>query len=284
MPSLRDLRRRIRSVQNTQKITKAMELVAGARMRRAQERVLAARPYADEIASIMSELMKRTPEYKHPYLDVRDVQRRLIILVTADRGLSGPLNSNNIRLALREANQSQAPVAWVTLGRKGRDVMRRLRRELIADRSNLGDRPAMGDVLPAIRVAMEAYEKGDADQVDVVFARFISAGRQQATVRRVLPVEVPEATGELAADFIYEPEPKDVLDALLPRYVEAQIYQAVLENLASQQAAQMVAMRNASDNASDLIKDLTLTANTVRQSTITTELMEIVGGAAALQG
>jgi F-type H+-transporting ATPase subunit gamma len=172
----------------------------------------------------------------------------------------------------------------VTIGRKGRDVMRRLRKELVADRSNLGDRPGMGDILPAIRVAMEQYEKGDVDQVDVVFSHFISAGRQQAEVRRVLPVEVPEKTRELAADFLYEPEPKDVLDALLPRYVEAQIYQAVLENLASQQAAQMVAMRNASDNAADLITDLTLTANTVRQTTITTELMEIVGGAAALQG
>ena len=284
MASLRDLRRRIRSVKNTQKITKAMELVAAAKMRRAQERVEAARPYSEEITNVVADLFARSPEYKHPYLDVRDVRKRLIILVTSDRGLVGALNSNNVRLALREMNQAQVPVSLVTIGRKGRDVMRRLRKDLIADRSNLGDRPGMGDVLPAIRVAMEQYENGDVDQVDLVFAHFISAGRQQAVVRRVLPIEVPEATGELAADFLYEPEPKDVLDALLPRYVESQVYQGVLENLASQQAAQMVAMRNASDNATDLISDLTLTANTVRQSTITTELMEIVGGAAALQG
>jgi F-type H+-transporting ATPase subunit gamma len=284
MASLRDLRRRIRSVKNTQKITKAMELVAAAKMRRAQERVEAARPYAEEITNVIADIFKRDPEYKHPYLEVRDVQKRLVVLITTDRGLVGALNSNNIRLALREMNESPGAASVVTIGRKGRDMMRRLRKELVADRSGLGDRPSMGDVLPAIRVAMEQYETGDVDQVDLVYAQFISAGRQRAVARRLLPLEVPEATGKLAADFIYEPEPKDVLDALLPRYVESQIYQALLENLASQQAAQMVAMRNASDNASDLIQDLTLTANTVRQSTITTELMEIVGGAAALAG
>ena len=284
MPSLRDVRRRIRGVQNTRKITKAMELVAAAKMRRAQERVVASRPYADEISSIMAELMRRTPEYKHPYLLVREVRHRVIILVTSDRGLAGALNGNNTRLALREINSSSVPVSVVTIGRKGRDLMRRLRKDLIADVSQIGDRPGMGDVLPAIRVAMEQYEKGEADQVDVVFARFVNAGRQEATLRRVLPVEPPEDAGPVAADFLYEPEPKDVLDALLPRYVESRVYQAVLENLASEQAARMVAMRNASDNATDLIDVLTLTANKVRQATITTELMEIVGGAAALEG
>lgn len=284
MASLRDIRRRIRSVQNTRKITKAMELVAAAKMRRAQERVTAARPYADEITSVMAELMRRSPEYRHPYLDVREVRRRVIILVTADRGLAGALNSNNTRLALREMNQAGVPVSVVTIGRKGRDLMRRLRKDLIADQSMIGDRPTMGDILPAIRVAMEQYENEEADQVDVVFARFVSAGRQEATVRRVLPVEPPESAQEVAADFIYEPEPRAVLDALLPRYVESQVYQAVLENLASEQAARMAAMRNASDNATELIGDLTLTANKLRQATITTELMEIVGGAAALEG
>ncbi|HEY6378457.1 MAG TPA: ATP synthase F1 subunit gamma [Candidatus Dormibacteraeota bacterium] len=284
MATLRDIRRRIRSVQNTRKITKAMELVAAAKMRRAQERVAASRPYADEITNVMSELMARSPEYKHPYLQTRELQRRVLILVTADRGLCGALNGNNNRLALREINTSNIPVSVVTIGRKGRDLMRRLRKDLIADVSMLGDRPTMGDVLPAVRVAMDQYEAGDADQVDVIFARFINAGRQEATLLRVIPVEPPEGAGSLAADFVYEPEPKDVLDALLPRYVESRVYQAVLENLASFQAAQMVAMRNASDNATELIGDLTLTANKVRQSTITTELMEIVGGAAALEG
>lgn len=284
MASLRDIRRRIRSVQNTRKITKAMELVAAAKMRRAQERVLQARPYADELASIMVELMRRTPEYKHPMLLPREVRHRVIILVTADRGLAGGLNSNNTRLALREIRAASVPVGVVTVGRKGRDLMRRLRQDLIADQSMLGDRPTMGDVLPAARVAIEQYENGDADQVDIVFARFVSTGRQEATLRRLIPVEPPEDAPRAAADFLYEPDPKDVLDALLPRYVEAQVYAAVLENAASEQAARMLAMRNASDNASELIDDLTLTANKVRQATITTELMEIVSGAAALEG
>jgi F-type H+-transporting ATPase subunit gamma len=284
MPSLRDIRRRMRAVENTKKITKAMELVAAAKMRRAQERVTASRPYADEIASVMVELMRRSPEYKHPYLTVRDVHRRVLILVTADRGLAGALNSNNIRLAVREINNASVPVAVVTIGRKGRDLMRRLRKELIADVSQLGDRPTIGEILPAVRVALDEYEAGNADQIDLVFARFVSTGRQEATVRRLLPLTPPEDVEKLTTDFLYEPEPEVVLDALLPRYVEAQVYQAVLENLASEQAARMVAMRNASDNATELIDDLRLTGNKVRQATITTELSEIVGGAAALEG
>ena len=284
MPSLRDVRRRIRSVQNTRKITKAMELVAASKMRRAQERVTQARPYADELASIMVELMRRNPEYKHPMLVPREVNRRVLVLVTTDRGQVGGLNSNSVRLALREINSAGVPVGVITVGRKGRDLMRRLRKELIADQSMLGDRPTMGDVLPAARVAIEQYENGEADQVDLVFARFLSVGRQVATLVRLIPVEPPEDAPKIAADFVYEPEPKDVLDALLPRYVEGQVYRAVLENAASEQAARMQAMRNASDNAEDLIGDLTLTANKVRQSTITTELMEIVSGAAALEG
>jgi F-type H+-transporting ATPase subunit gamma len=284
MPSLRDLRRRIKSVQNTRKITKAMELVAAARMRRAQERVLAARPYSDEIRNVMADLMQRTPEYQHPYLQVREVRKRAVILVTTDRGLVGALNSNSIRLLLREMNTSTAPIAVVTIGRKGRDVMVRVRAELLADVTGVGDQPKMGDVLPAVRVAMDAYEKGEVDQVDIVFSRFISVGRQHATLERLIPVEPPENAEKVAADFEYEPEAKDVLDALLPRYVEGQVYRAVLENSASEQAARMIAARNASDNASDLIEDYTLAANKLRQTTITTELIEVVSGASALQG
>jgi F-type H+-transporting ATPase subunit gamma len=284
MPSLRDLRRRIKGVQNMRKITKAMELVAAARMRRAQERVLAARPYSDEIASVMTELMRRSPQYEHPFLKVSDVEKRLIILVTADRGLAGALNSNNARLALSDAAKTSVPVSYVTIGRRGRDVLRRLHRDLVADQSMLGDRPTMGDVLPAARVAMEQYERGEVQQIDIVYARFISVGRQQTVLQRVIPVVPPEDAKAVSADFEYEPDPKDVLDALLPRYVEAQVYRAVLENAASEQAARMVAMRNASDNASEFIEDLTLTANKVRQASITTELMEIVSGAAALEG
>jgi len=282
MASLRDLRRRIRSVKNTQKITKAMELVAAAKMRRAQERVEAARPYADEINNVIADLFKREPEYKHPYLEVREVRKRLVVLVTSDRGLVGALNSNNVRLALREMNQSPSPASVITIGRKGRDAMSRLHKDLVADRSNLGDRPSMGDLLPAIHVATEQYENGDADQVDLVFAHFITAGRQQATVRRLLPVEVPEATEHLAADFIYEPEPEELLNRLIPEYVNLSVYRALLESSASELGARMTAMRSAAENAQSMISDLTLEMNRVRQAEITQEILEVVSGAEGL--
>jgi F-type H+-transporting ATPase subunit gamma len=285
MPSLRDLRRRIRSVTNTKKITKAMELVAAAKMRRAQERMEQSRPYADEIESVVAQLMQRTANAnKHPYLAKREVHKRCLIVITTDRGSVGALNSNSMRLALREITSTETPTSIVTIGRKGRDSMRRLRRDLIAEVSGYGDRPTIADVLPAVRVALEAYEKAEVDQVDLVFAHFVRSGKQQAMLQRLLPVEPPEKPKGVVADFEYEPDPEVVLNALLPRYVEAQVYRALLENVASEQAARMVAMHNASDNANQLISDLTLTANKVRQSTITNELMEIVGGAAALEG
>ncbi len=283
MPSLRDIRRRIRSVANTQKITKAMELVAASKLRRAQERMQNARPYADELTGIMVELMRRSPEYEHPYLTVREVRRRCLVLITTDRGLVGGLNANSIRLAVHEMNASDVPTQVVTVGRRGRDTMRRLGREMVGDVSNYGDRPTLGDVLPAIRVALQSYEEGQTDQVDLVYARFISSGRQQASLQRLIPVEPPADAPPPSADFEYEPEPKDVLDALLPRYVEAQVYRAVLENVASEQAARIMAMHNASENAGELIQSLTLTANKVRQATITTELMEVVSGSTAQQ-
>jgi F-type H+-transporting ATPase subunit gamma len=286
MPSLRDLRRKIKSVKNMEKITKAMELVAAAKMRRAQERVVASRPYADELRAIMADLTKRTLEYQHSYLVPREVKKRCLILVTTDRGQVGALNGNSIRMAVKEMNAQSTPVSVITIGRKGRDAMSRLRKELIADASAYGDAPAVGAILPATRVALQQYEAGEVDQVDIVFARFASAGRQIATLERLLPIENPQGDEDgpkVKADFEYEPDPKVVLDELLPRYVEAIVYQHVLENSASEQAARMLAMHNASDNAGDLIESFTLTANQVRQSTVTTQLMEIVGGVAALE-
>ncbi|MGO8687531.1 MAG: ATP synthase F1 subunit gamma [Candidatus Dormibacteria bacterium] len=283
MPSLRDLRRRIRTVGNTQKITKAMELVAASKLRRAQERMQNARPYADELSGVMAELMARNAGYAHPYLAVRPVARRCLILVTSDRGLVGGLNSNSIRVALRETAAGGVPVEVVTIGRRGRDAMRRLRRDLISDVSNYGDRPTLATVLPAIRTALQRYEEERCDQVDLVYARFVSAGRQEATLQRLLPVTPPAQVFRTAADFEYEPDSYEVLDALLPRYVEAQVYRAVLENLASEQAARVMAMHNAEENAGDLIQSLTLTANKARQASITTELMEVVSGATALE-
>jgi len=278
MPSLRDLRRRIRTVAN-----KAMELVAASKLRRAQERMQNARPYADEITGIMVELMRRTPEYAHPYLSVRPVEQRCLILVTSDRGLVGALNSNSIRLALT-AMDGETPTAVVTIGRRGRDTMRRLRKPLIADISNYGDRPSLGDILPAIRVAMQQFEEGNVDQIDMIYPHFVSIGRHQPTLQRILPLDLPKDAPPVRSLFEYEPEPRDVLDALLPRYVEAQVYRAVLESIASEQAARVVAMHAAAQNAGELIDNLTLTANKVRQASITTELMEIVAGVGALQG
>ena len=284
MPSLRDIRRRIRTVANTQKITKAMQLVAAAKLRRAQERMENARPYADELTSVVAELMRRPSGSEHPFLAIRPVERRCLILVTTDHGLVGGLNSNSIRLALGEISGGTVPVDVVSIGRRGRDSMRRLRKDLIGDVSNYGDRPTLATVLPAARIAMDRYEQGECDQVDIVFARFVSAGRQDATLQRLLPVEPPRDAPAVSADFEYEPDTREVLEALLPRYVEAQVYRAVLENIASEQAAKVIAMHNAAENAGELIQTLTLTANKVRQATITTELMEVVGGATALEG
>ncbi|MGA3184332.1 MAG: ATP synthase F1 subunit gamma [Candidatus Dormibacteria bacterium] len=282
MPSLRDLRRRIRTVANTQKITKAMELVAASKLRRAQERMQNARPYADELTGVMAQLMSRSSGRDHPFLAVRPVTRRCLVLVTSDRGLVGGLNSNSVRVALRESVTGGVPTEVVTIGRRGRDTMRRMGRNLIADVSNYGDRPTLSTILPAISVAMERYEKGECDQVDLIYARFISNGRQEATLQRLLPVEPPADAAPTAADFEYEPDSAEVLDALLPRYVEAQVYRAVLENLASEQAARVMAMHNAAENAGEVIESLTLTANKERQSSITTELMEVVSGSTAL--
>jgi F-type H+-transporting ATPase subunit gamma len=269
-----------------EKITKAMELVAAAKMRRAQERVIASRPYVDELKAIMADLTKRTLEYQHPYLVKREVKKRGLILVTTDRGQVGALNGNSIRLAIREMNANPTPVSVITIGRKGRDSMSRLRKDLIADVSAYGDGPTVATILPASQVALQQYEAGEIDQLDIVFARFESPGRQLATIERLLPIENPHGEADdpkVKADFEYEPDPKEVLNELLPRYVEAMVYQRVLENSASEQAARMLAMHNASDNAHELIGSYTLTANQVRQSTITTELMEIVGGVAALE-
>jgi len=215
----------------------------------------------------------------------------VVILVTTDKGLCGALNVNAIRAANRFLTQNHLKGRWVTIGKKGRDFLARFGRDIIADASELGDSPAFAAILPAITVALQEYEKGEADTVLLVYEKWISTLRQEPTVRTLLPIEIPkrEVAGEgraqpaTTADYIYEPGPEEVLDALLPRYVETQVYQAVLENKASEHSARMIAMQNATDAAGDLIDSLTLFMNKVRQSMITTELMEIVGGAEALR-
>jgi F-type H+-transporting ATPase subunit gamma len=287
LPAFRDIVRRIDSIKNTQKITKAMQVVAATRLRRAQAAVQATRPYADKMLEVLQTVSGRASEYKHPFLIRREGKRAVMILVTTDKGLAGAINVNNIRAATRymQENYPDQP-RYVTLGRKGRDFLLRFRRDVIAEVSNLPDRPSQGQVLPAVTVALDEYTKGNVDAVLLCYAKWVSTLRQEPTIRVLIPAEIPKREGGSSgpiADYIYEPDPESVLDGLLPRYVETQVFQAVLENKASEYSAKMIAMQNATNAAGDLIDSLTLYANKVRQAGITTELMEIVSGAAAQQ-
>jgi len=285
LASLRDIRRRIGSFRNIQKATKAMQVVSVTKLRRAQTAVRATRPYAEKMLEVLQTTAERATEYRHPYLERREGDRAVVIVITADRGLCGALNANTLRAVNRHVIAHHGGRArYVTLGRKGRDFLARFRREIIADASGLGDRPGIAAILPAVQVALQEYDEGRADTVLLAYERWVSTLRQEPEVRPLLPIVVPEAAEEASrtrADYLYEPDPETVLDALLPRYVETQVYQALLENQASEHSARMIAMQNATNAAGDLIDNLTLTANKARQASITTELMEIVGGAEA---
>ncbi|MEO8744781.1 MAG: ATP synthase F1 subunit gamma [Candidatus Dormiibacterota bacterium] len=287
MPAFRDIVRRIDSIRNTQKITKAMQVVAATRLRRAQAAVQATRPYADKMIEVLQTVGERATEYKHPFLVRREGKRAVMVLVTTDKGLCGAINVNNIRAATRYMNEHYTEgQRYVTVGRKGRDFLLRFRRDVIAELSGISDRPTVAEILPAITVALEEYTKGNVDAVLLCYAKWVSTMIQEPTVRVLIPAEIPQREGESEgprADYIYEPDPESVLDGLLPRYVETQVFQAVLENKASEYSAKMIAMQNATNAAGDLIDALTLFANKVRQAGITTELMEIVSGAEAMR-
>ncbi|HYT13116.1 MAG TPA: ATP synthase F1 subunit gamma [Candidatus Nitrosopolaris sp.] len=286
MPAYRDIVRRIDSIRNTQKITKAMQVVAATRLRRAQAAVQETRPYAEKMLEVLQTAGERATEYKHPFLVRREGKRAVMILVTTDKGLCGAINVNSIRAATRYmAEHYPDKQEYVTLGRKGRDFLLRFRRNVIAETSGLPDRPSIAGILAGVAVALEEYTKGDVDAVLLCYAKWISTLKQEPVVRTLIPAEIPQREKGAAppADYIYEPDPESVLDALLPRYVETQVYQAVLENKASEYSAKMIAMQNATKAAGDFIDSLTLFANKVRQAGITTELMEIVGGAEALR-
>jgi F-type H+-transporting ATPase subunit gamma len=286
MPAYRDIVRRIDSIKNTQKITKAMQVVAATRLRRAQAAVQATRPYAEKMLEVLQTTGERATEYKHPFLVRREGKRAVMILVTTDKGLAGAVNVNNIRAGTRYMTENfPDQPRYVTLGRKGRDFLLRFRRNVIAETSGLADRPSIASILASVAVALEEYTRGDVDAVLLCYAKWISTLRQEPVVRVLIPAEIPQREKDAGprADYIYEPDPESVLDALLPRYVETQVYQAVLENKASEYSAKMIAMQNATKAAGDFINDLTLFANKVRQAGITTELMEIVGGAEALR-
>jgi F-type H+-transporting ATPase subunit gamma len=293
MPSLRDIRRRIRSIRNTAKITKAMELVAASRLRRAQMRVTAARPYAEAMRALMAELGGLAPsgsEALHPLLVHRDVTHVGVLLVTPDRGLAGALNTNIIRRGVEiilesERGESQT-VQVVTVGRKGQDFLARRGRELTGTFTGIIDRVTYDDVIPIARVIIDSFVSGAIDRAVLVYPRFISTLSQRPEVVQLLPIEPPESAESTEQpqrlDYIFEPDPQSILEELLPRYIEVQIYQAILETAASFFSAQMVAMRNATDNANDLVQSLSLTYNKVRQANITREVTEIASAAEAM--
>lgn len=282
--NIRAIRRRIRGVQNTAKITRAMEMVAASRMRRAQERGLAGRPYAEKIQQVISDLaaLSEAGGPVHPLLQRRPASKVAVIHITPDRGLCGGLNANLNRLAGSFILEQKVPVTIIAVGRKGLDFMRRYGRDICAQFTHLGDRPGLLDTLPISRIIIDEYSKGWFDLVYVVYAQFVSTMFQRPVLKQLLPVEPASIPREQNVDYIYEPGPDAVLGALLPRFVEMQVYHAILESIASEQSARMVAMKNATDNAKELITDLTLLYNKARQEAITKEILDIAGGAAAL--
>jgi F-type H+-transporting ATPase subunit gamma len=297
MASLRDIRRRIRSVKNTAQITKAKQMVASSKLRRAQERVQQARPYAEQLRELVSRLARASGEDVGEgvaLLKERPVHNIGFIVITPDRGLCGALPSNINRKALAATREAQAEAAmsgetprveYVAVGRKGRDFLIRSQLPLIAEFTDYGDKPSINDASAIARVAVDAFLKGEVDVVYLVYAKYVNTVTQQPTSLQLLPVQPPaedETSGKKRTiEYIYEPNPRAIYEALLPRYVDIQVYQALLEAVASEQAASMVAMKNATDNALELVQDLTLVYNKARQAAITTQILEVVAGAAS---
>jgi F-type H+-transporting ATPase subunit gamma len=286
MASGKEIRTQIKSVQNTQKITRAMEMVAASKMRKAQDRMAASRPYADKMRAVINHLAFAHSEYKHSYLEERDVKRVGFIVISSDRGLCGGLNNNMFKAALASMQEWQGKnidIDLCTIGSKATSFFKRIN-ELKASASHLGDSPGVTDIIGTVKVMLDAYDNGEIDRLYVVYNRFVNTMTQEPTVLQMLPVMQAEEDKELVHhwDYIYEPDAKVVLDGLLVRYIESQVYQGVVENVACEMAARMVAMKAASDNAGDLIGDLQLVYNKARQAAITQELSEIVAGASAV--
>ena len=287
MPGSKEIRSKIKSVQNTRKITKAMEMVAASKMRKAQDRMRRARPYGEKIRNVAAHISHANPEYRHPFLTPRDTVTRVgIIVITTDKGLCGGLNTNVLRLALGrmkewEAQGEQFDVCC--LGNKGLGFMQRLGANVVSQVTGLGDTPHMERLIGAIKTMLDDYVADRFDQLVIFYTRFVNTMKQEAVMEQVLPLSGERLGAPVGSwDYLYEPEAKSVLDEVLTRYIEALIYQAVAENLASEQSARMVAMKAASDNAANVIDELTLIYNKSRQAAITKELSEIVGGAAAV--
>lgn len=287
MASGKEIRSKIKSVQNTQKITRAMEMVAASKMRKAQDRMVATRPYAQNIRRVIGHLAMAHPEFTHDYMRERDVKRVGIIVVSSDRGLCGGLNTNLFKAGLglmREWKDKGVDVDVCSIGSKGLGFFKRVGGKIVAETSNLGDAPSLEELLGSVKVMLDAYDNGEIDRLFVVFNQFVNTMTQKPTVEQLLPIKASEESKDLEYhwDYIYEPEAEEVLGQLLMRYVESLVYQGVVENIACEQAARMVAMKAASDNAGNLIGELKLAYNKARQASITQELSEIVAGAAAV--
>ena len=281
----KEVKTKIKSVENTQKITKAMEMVAASKMRKAQERVEAARPYAQKIRRTIGHLAQANPDFQHPFMVEREVNRVGMIVISTDRGLCGGLNINLFRKVLgelREWDKKNVPVDIVVVGRKAASFFRRIK-DIKAEVTDLGDQPHLEDLIGTIKVMLDDYRDGNIDRLFLMGNEFVNTMTQRPDIQQLLPV--PEDEDEELPDhwdYIYEPEPAELLGSILVRYVEAQVYQGVVENVACEMAARMVAMKSASDNAGDIIDDLQLEYNKQRQAAITQELSEIVAGAAAV--
>ncbi|ODN68241.1 F0F1 ATP synthase subunit gamma [Methylophaga muralis] len=288
MASGKEIRTQIASIKSTQKITSAMEMVAASKMRKAQERMAATRPYADKILNVIQHLAHANPEYKHVYLqDRQETQRVGYIIVSSDRGLCGGLNNNLFKEVLHEIktkSDAGLQVDICAIGQKASAFFSRLPVNMVAQVTQLGDAPRVHELIGSIKVMLDAFESGHIDSLYLVYNQFVNTMTQEDKFIRLLPVSSVEPSQDLLAhwDYIYEPDAKEVLDDLLVRYIESVVYQGVVENIASEQASRMIAMKNASDNAGDLIDDLQLVYNKARQAAITQEISEIVAGAAAV--
>jgi F-type H+-transporting ATPase subunit gamma len=286
MPGTKEIRNKIASVKSTQKITKAMQMVATSKMRRAQERMKLARPYAQKMRNVIGHLTEANPDYRHPFLVTREPKAIGVIVISTDRGLAGALNANVFKqtlMLMREWQGKSAQVSLCLIGSKGLSFFRRLSVPILANVSQLGDRPHVKDLIGTVKVMLDAYRKGELDRLFLVNAQFVNTMTQRPAVEQLLPIEALDTEGlQEHWDYIYEPDAAGILDGLLMRYIESQVYRGAVENVASEMAARMVAMKSASDNAGKLINELQLIYNKARQAAITKELSEIVGGAAAV--
>lgn len=286
MAGAKEIRTKIKSIKNTQKITKAMEMVAASKMRKAQERMNATRPYAEKMRNVVCHLAHSHPEYKHPFMIEREVKRVGYIVITSDRGLCGGLNVNLFKKTINDMiahHEKGVEIDVVAVGRKGVEYFKRQSGNLLAEISQLGDSPHINDLIGTVKVMLDAYTDGKIDALYLVNNQFVNTMTQQPEVQQMLPVSgAKDAQLKHHWDYIYEPDSKEILDALLMRFIESQVYQGVVENIACEMSARMVAMKSATDNAGDIIKELETVYNKARQAAITQEISEIVAGAAAV--